>query len=82
MDDLSNLADNSIWATSQAAGNRQSDPRYALTAPGSKPVDPVLAAEHQSDPTVELIATDARQLDRGDGGSNPRPAWTGSSAKS
>ena len=43
-----------IWATSQSAGNRQSDPADAMTAIGSSPVDPEISAEHQSDPAVEM----------------------------
>ena len=35
MDDLSHLADNSMWATSQHAGNRPSDASSAMTAPGT-----------------------------------------------
>jgi hypothetical protein len=33
--DLSHLAENSIWATSQHSGNRPSDNSTAMTAPGT-----------------------------------------------
>ena len=33
--DLSHLADDSMWATSQLSGGRPADPSAALTAPGT-----------------------------------------------
>ena len=54
MRDLSNLAEDSMWSSSQAAGNMSSSNRLAQTAPGSPPVDPVQPAAKQGDPTVKL----------------------------
>jgi hypothetical protein len=51
--DLSGLARDSMWVTSQAAGNRQSKPDNAMTAPGSSPVDRELPEDQMADPTVE-----------------------------
>lgn len=54
MQDLSQLAENSMWATSQAGGNMQSSSRQAMTAPGAPPVDPVPDRSEQGDPVIEL----------------------------
>jgi hypothetical protein len=56
MQDLSKLAKDSPWSSSQAAGNMTSSNREAMTAPGSPPVDPVQPASDQGDPTVKLGA--------------------------
>jgi hypothetical protein len=54
MQDLSDLAENSMWPTSQAGGNMQSSNREAMTAPGSEPVDPVPDRSEQGDPHIDL----------------------------
>lgn len=54
MQDLSSLAKDSMWPTSQAGGNMSSSARLAQTAPGSPPVDPLQPAEKQGDPAVKL----------------------------
>lgn len=57
MQDLSRLAIDSMWVTSQEGGNMVHDSSLAMTAPGSAPSTPVpkLKAE-MADPTVELGA--------------------------
>jgi hypothetical protein len=57
MQDLSALAKNGPWISSQAGGNMQSSNEQAQTAPGSPPADPLPDREHQGDPTV--TATDS-----------------------
>lgn len=52
--DLSSLAEDSLWPTSQAGGNMQSSARLAMTAPGSDPVDPLHDRAQQGDPTIPL----------------------------
>jgi hypothetical protein len=52
--DLSRLAEDSMWVTSQGAGNMTSGRPRAMSAPGSKPVDPLPEAKEQEDPHVEL----------------------------
>ena len=54
MQDLSDLAEDSIWCSSQAAGNMSSSNKETMTAPGSPPVDPVIPASEQGNPTVKL----------------------------
>ena len=54
MKDLSSLAADSMWVTSQAAGNMTSSTEKALTAPGSRPVDPLPDRADQGDPTGDL----------------------------
>lgn len=56
MKDLSILAKDSVWCSSQGAGNMTSSNRLAQTAPGSPPVDPLQPAEKQGDPTIQLGA--------------------------
>jgi len=52
--DLSGLAEDSMWPSSMAGGNMTSSNREAMTAPGSPPVDPLIDREDQGDPTVRL----------------------------
>ena len=52
--DLSSLAKDSIWPSSQAAGNMTSSSREAMTAPGSSPVDPIPDRNKQGDPSILL----------------------------
>lgn len=54
--DISEYAEDSIWPTSQAAGNMQSSTRLAMSAPGSDPVDPLPDRAEQGDPTIDLGA--------------------------
>jgi hypothetical protein len=56
--DISDLAIDSMWCTSQAAGNRQSLPDKAMTAPGSDPVDRELKTEDMADPHVNYSGGD------------------------
>jgi hypothetical protein len=52
MQDLSNLAKNGPWITSQAGGNMMSSTEQAMTAPGSHPADPLPDRDEQGDPKV------------------------------
>lgn len=52
MQDLSSLADNSMWVTSQEAGNMMSGRPHAMSAPGSDPVTPLPPAKDQGTPQV------------------------------
>lgn len=80
--DLSNLAENSMWPTSQSAGNMMSSSKNALTAPGSKPVNPLPPAKEQGDPHVS--PSDGPEIKPGHHGTTPPrsgapgsgpPAW-------
>jgi hypothetical protein len=57
MQDLSSLAKNGPWVTSQAGGNMMSSTEQALTAPGSVPVDPLPDREHQGEPSLDMSAS-------------------------
>jgi hypothetical protein len=68
MQDLSPLAKDSMWVTSQAAGNMTSSTEKAMTAPGSRPVDPLPDRASQGDPSVDLgdalpVGTPPRKTD-------------------
>lgn len=54
MQDLSDLAKDSMWPSSMAGGNMTSSNTLAMTAPGSPPVDPLTDRGDQGDPTVRL----------------------------
>lgn len=54
MRDLSALAVDSMWVTSQEGGNLVHDNSGAMTAPGSRPVTPMPPEVEQPDPTVAL----------------------------
>ena len=54
MRDLSALARDSMWVTSQEGGNLVHDNSGAMTAPGSRPVTPLPPVSEQPDPTVDL----------------------------
>jgi hypothetical protein len=56
MQDLSHLAAGSITATSQAGGNMVSSNEQAMTAPGSRPVDPLPDRDKQGDPRLDVPA--------------------------
>lgn len=58
MEDLSSLAENSMWPSSQAAGNMMSGRKVAMSAPGTQPVDPLPPAKDQGEPVVESISYD------------------------
>lgn len=86
MIDLSKLAIDSMWPTSQAGGNMLAGNEKAMTAPGSAPVDNIqdhLTQTHE-DPTVEdsnavriPAGTSGKPQASGQQGRNsqPRPAW-------
>lgn len=81
MQDLSALAKDSMWVTSQAGGNMVSSNEGAHTAPGSQPVDKLTDRDVQSDPHVEMPpprapGTDGKPSARGsDRAPQSRPAW-------
>lgn len=52
MQDLSPLAADSMWPTSQEAGNMMSGRHAAMSAPGSDPVTPLPPAKDQGEPHV------------------------------
>ena len=55
--DLSHLAADGPWVTSQAGGNMTSSNAAAMTAPGSPPADPLPDRTHQGDPAVSSSDT-------------------------
>lgn len=52
MEDLSPLAEGSMWPTSQAGGNMMSGRARAMSAPGSMPTDPLPEEKDQGEPAV------------------------------
>ena len=56
MRDLSSLARDSMWVTSQEGGNLVHDNSPAMTAPGTDPATPLPAAENQANPHVDIGA--------------------------
>ena len=68
MKDLSELAADSMWISSQEAGNQQADNSGAMTAPGSEPVDVLVNRDVHNDPHVDTTPDPHvnRHLDRGD----------------
>jgi hypothetical protein len=52
--DLSHLAADSMWPTSQEGGNMMSGRPGAMSAPGSQPVTPLPPAKDQGTPHVDL----------------------------
>lgn len=54
MQDLSHLAADSMWPTSQEGGNMMSGRPGAMSAPGSQPVTPLPPAKDQGVPHVDL----------------------------
>ena len=54
MRDLSALASDSMWVTSQEGGNLVHDNSGAMTAPGGRAVTPLPPAEDQPDPHVDV----------------------------
>jgi hypothetical protein len=73
--DLSSLAENGPWVTSQAGGNMMSSNEQAMTGKGTDPADPLPDRENQGDPKVGV--TDTLQLNYPPGritGSTYRPA--------
>jgi hypothetical protein len=65
--DLSQQARDSLWLTSQGAGNMLSSNKRAMTAPGSQPVTPMPSLEKQEDPDVGADDFDGRQTVHGTG---------------
>jgi hypothetical protein len=83
MQDLSHLADNSMWPTSQEAGNMMSGRPAAMSAPGSDPVTPLPPAKDQGTPHVEYSAgpdlppgTSGKPAAKAGSAVTGRPAWT------
>ena len=76
MQDLSHLAANSVTATSQAAGNMVSSNDQAMTAPGSRPVDPLPDRTKQGEPDLDIGPAQPVGTARGRGPVpyNPTPA--------
>ena len=73
MQDLSSLAEGSMWPTSQAAGNMMSGRARAMSAPGSTPTDPLPPEKDQGEPVVQI----PDQVPPGRDGKPPaRPAWS------
>ena len=54
MPDLSSLAADSMWPTSQEGGNMMSARPGAMSAPGSQPVTPLPPAKDQGTPHVDM----------------------------
>jgi hypothetical protein len=71
MRDLSHLAADSMWVTSQSAGNMTSSNEQALTAPGSRPVDPLPA--DMGDPKVDVPAVKPPTTPEHGAGYTPSP---------
>jgi hypothetical protein len=57
MKDLSQMARNGPWITSQAGGNMTSSTAGAMTAQGSQPVDPLPDRSKQGDPELAMSDT-------------------------
>lgn len=75
MQDLSGMAANGPWVTSQAGGNMMSSTEQAMTGPGSPPADPLPDREHQGDPKVTLAAKPRAVLEHGTSYSPSAVAW-------
>ena len=75
MQDLSRLAANGPWVTSQAGGNMMSSNEQAQTALGTPPADPLPDREHQGDPTVSPIANPRTVMTTGSAFSPSPVAW-------
>ena len=54
MKDLSSLAADALTVSSMAAGNMVSSNEHAMTAPGSRPVDPLPDRTDQGDPALDI----------------------------
>lgn len=80
MEDLSDLAKNSMWVTSEEAGNMMSGRHAAMSAPGSDPVTPLPPAKDQGEPKVTF--TNSNQIEPGTppgrlrGGRPEPPDWS------
>ena len=81
MRDLSALAKDSMWITSQEGGNMVHDNTGAYSSPGSEPVTPIPPPDKQPDPTVTFsgdelpVGTPPRRAD--DTSYTPSPAVWG-----
>jgi hypothetical protein len=79
--DLSDLAADSMWPTSQSAGNMTSSNDQALTAPGSVPVTPLPDRVHQDNPNVTpsgppvQVGFSGKPPARADQNPPPHAAW-------
>jgi len=82
MEDLSSLAKDAMWVTSQAAGNQHSSNDKAFAAPGSMPVNRLSDRDEQIEPDVDLgpqtmPGTSGKPSARSTAGDPglPQPAW-------
>jgi hypothetical protein len=73
MEDISARAEDSLTISSMAAGNMTSTSDGAMTAPGSRPVDPLPG--ERDDPRLDEIHRDYRQLERGEGSEPGAHSW-------
>lgn len=73
MQDLSSLAKDSMWPTSQEAGNMMSGRPAAMSAPGSPPTTPLPPAKDQGDPSVQFSGPEIKAGT--DGKPKARTAW-------
>lgn len=80
MQDLSSLAKDSLWVTSQEGGNMMSGRPAAMSAPGSPPVTPLPPTKDQGTPKVTMSGP---EISPGDTGkpepkttwNPPKPSW-------
>jgi hypothetical protein len=77
MRDLSALAADSMWITSQEGGNMIHDNTGAWSAPGTEPVTPMPDADHQPDPHVAMIPKPLSVGTTGQGYAPAPVAWKG-----
>lgn len=71
MQDLSSLATDSMWVTSQAGGNMTSSNEKAMTGPGSEPVDPLPDRDRQGDPALDIGTSKPPSVNTAGGGYTP-----------
>ncbi len=74
MEDISSMADGSVWATGQAAGGTAAN-SGAMTAPGSQPAEPLDGRTDPVPPDVSPDAYDGRELQHGEAGGARAGAW-------
>jgi hypothetical protein len=65
MQDLSSLAADSMWVTSQDGGNMTSDRPAAMSAPGT---DPVVALSQRNQGAPHVGVSNTTQIEPGDNG--------------
>lgn len=76
MQNLSGLAVNSMWITSQEGGNLTHDNSGAMTAPGSAPATPMPPAVQQADPVVHPLDHARTVLTPGNDAPAQQVPWT------